>query len=137
MRVLLILFLFSATVSAQSSSSLRQKYGEPASETFRLRPQISLIVSYAKTGEVCRMLVEPKSIRIGRLKVSAAETIKDKLMDEILEELAPKNQRGKFLSRTHRFGLLEDYEQVEILLGGGTDKWLYGAIYWKIQACEN
>lgn len=83
------------------------------------------------------MLVEPRSTEIGRLKVSAVKTIKDKLMNEILEELVSRNQRGKFLSRTHHFGLLEYYEQVKILLVGGTDKWHYGAIYWKIRACEN
>ena len=123
--------------SAQTAQSLRQKYSEPVSETFKIRPQVLLTVRYAKTGEVCSMLIEPRDIWVGYAKLNNPELLKDKILDDVLEELAPQNQRGKFLVGTHRAGMLEYYEHVDIQRRGETDKWHYAVIFWKIKACEN
>lgn len=133
MKVFLFILLTSISAIAQTSSSLRQKYNEPISETFKIRPQVLLTVKYAKTGEVCSMLIKPQSF----IWLSDTKTLEDKVLDDVLEELAPQNQRGKFLVGTHRNGLLSSYERVEILRNGETDKWCYGAIYWKNKACGN
>jgi len=137
MRILLLVLLFSVSALAQTSSDLRQKYGEPISETFKIRPQVLLTVSYAKTGEVCSMLIEPQDTWVGYTKLNDTEPLKGKVLNEILEELAPKNQRGKFLMGTHRNGLLEYYERIDVQRSGQIDKWNYAVIYWKIKACEN
>jgi hypothetical protein len=138
MKVLFLLLFLSAAILAQNSNSLRQKYGEPFSETFKVRPQILLTVKYAKTGVVCSMGIEPQTFRVGDLQLGNTRLIEDKLLNEILEELAPENQRGKFVVGTTRMGVpVEDYERVEIYRRGKPDKRSYAGIFWKIEACEN
>jgi len=138
MKVLFLLLFLSAAIMAQNSNSLRQKYGEPFSETFEVRPKILLTVKYAKTGEVCSMRIEPLTFRIGDLQLGNTRLIESKLLDEILEELAPENQRGKFLVGTIRGGVMvADYERVEVYQKGKTDKWSSAGIVWKNEACEN
>jgi hypothetical protein len=138
MKIIFLLLLLSALTLAQDSNSLRQKYGTPDSETFKVRPEILLTVTYAKTGEVCSMLIEPQTFWVGATKLDHKALIKGELLDEILEELAPKKQRGKFrVASPQAGGVMESYERVFVHRSGEINKWRAAVILWRIKGCEN
>lgn len=113
----------------QTSNDLRQKYGAPVSETFKVRPDVVVTVAHAKTGEICEMLIAPQ-LPSTPIKSNGA-VLKSKVLDEIIDELVPASQRGKlrmgsFLNLTclpnnDCAGTGEDYERVYIYRNGGID----------------
>ncbi|HEV7645091.1 MAG TPA: hypothetical protein VGO50_14195 [Pyrinomonadaceae bacterium] len=132
---LLLIFLPVSGVFAQTK--IDPKYGKPVAQIFEVRPEIAAEVSFAKTGEVCDVLIVSHPVLFGRvLPGDDAEPIKDDVMDEILAELAPLETRGYFVIGTYRSGLLERYRNVTIYRArGDKDTWKYAQITWQITPC--
>ena len=68
------------------ASALRAKYGEPvARETFQVRPNLEIVVSYGPAGQVCR--------------IELPQTAARKQLDEVIDELVPPSVRGNETGR--------------------------------------
>jgi hypothetical protein len=144
MRTIIVTVLSCVIIAAQTSNDLSQKYGGPLSQTFKVRPGIVVTVTHAKTGEICEMLITPQ-LPTSSIKSSGA-VLKSKELDEVVEELVPKDQRGKFLMGSFLNltclpdndcgGMEEDYERVNIYRNGGIDAHRYATVQWKDNACK-
>ena len=91
-------FLFVAVASvslAPSSQDFRSRYGEPDVERFTARPGIAVTVEYGSDRLVCEALIEPPNSIIYAGQPSAL--MGPETVTEILEEIAPSNERGKEL----------------------------------------
>jgi hypothetical protein len=137
-----VFFLLMCVVATgQTSSTLRQKYGQPTSENYNVRPNIKVTVTYAKTSEICEMLIQP----IAETEDGKPSLLKSEPLAEVIDELVPKEQRGKYLmgtflniiclSKNDCFGVEEDYEKVLIHRHGSNDAYPYASIHWKTQTC--
>jgi hypothetical protein len=143
MRTVILLFLTCTIATAQTSASLREKYGNPSSETYRVRPDINVTVTYAKTGEVCEMLIKPASETVnGKPSLLKSQSLKD-----VIDELVPKDERGTFIIGTFVnlvclpnndcAGVDESYQRLSIFSNGSTDAHRFATIRWKRDACES
>lgn len=150
MRIAIILSLLAVVATAQTSSTLRQKYGQPTSatysgrptsETYNVRPDIKVTVRYTKGGDVCEMFIAPTS----ETKDGKPSLLKSQPLDEVIDELVPKEQRGKHLTDTFLdiiclpkndcFGVDWNYQRLTIHVHGSTDAHPYASIYWKHRTC--
>jgi hypothetical protein len=61
MKILLIALLTGTTIVGQSKDEFRRKYGEPISETFMVRPGISIAVTYQPQGRIAELLISPRT----------------------------------------------------------------------------
>jgi hypothetical protein len=62
--------------------ALRKKYGEPvARETFQVRPNIQIVVSYGRSNQVCR------------IEFPISLTRQD--LEDVIDELLSPSERGK------------------------------------------
>jgi len=143
-----IVFLISLTwviMTPQNSTELRHKYGDPLSEVYSVRPGIVVTVTYAKNGAVCEMAIEPQR---PPTPVKSQDTLlKSDVLNKIIDELAPQEQRGKHLNgtflnmaclpRNDCAGTLESYERATIYRNGGDDAHRYAVIQWKKATCGN
>jgi hypothetical protein len=143
MRVAILLLLTAMVAGAQTPNSLRQKYGQPTSETYNVRPDIKVTVTYAKTGEVCEMLIKPFS----ETETGTRFLLKSQPLDKVIDELVPKDQRGKYLMGTFVNmvclpnddcgGTDASYERVSIFRNGSIDAHRFASIHWKREMCES
>lgn len=70
------------------ASILREKYGEPLRrETFQVRHDVEMVVSYGPAGQVCRIQLPHSS--------------STQQVDEVINELVPPSVRGKETGRGH------------------------------------
>jgi hypothetical protein len=146
MRATLCVLLICATVNGQNSrAQLNQRYGTSRSETFNVRPNVFLTVSYTETEEICEMIVHPQRLTES-LDSPITRTIASSELTEIIDELVPVNQRGKRLMGTflnliclplnNCGGTMDSYELVTILRNGGNNKERYATIRWKHLDCR-
>jgi hypothetical protein len=145
MKTILVSLLFCLTANAQSPEDFHKKYGPAISETFPLRQGIFLTVSYAKTGQVCEMIIHPQEI-ISDLDFPITKTMQSRTLTEIIDDLVPKSERGKPLMGTflnmrclpldNCWGVMNTYERVTIERNGGDDKERYARIRWKGRECR-
>jgi hypothetical protein len=64
------------------ATALRKKYGEPlARETFQVRPNIQIVVSYGRSNQVCRIEFPIFFTR--------------QELEEVIDELVSPSERGK------------------------------------------
>lgn len=150
MRIAIILFLTAFVATAQTSTTLRQKYGQPTSETYKgpptsqtynVRPDIKVTISYAKNGDVCAMLIQP----VSETKSGKPSLMKSQPLFEVIDELAPKEQRGKHIMDTFLnitclpdndcFGVEWNYKRLKIHVHGSTDEHPFASIDWKSHTC--
>src|SRR5207248_1628090 len=99
---------------------LRLKYGAPFSETFKVRADIKVTVSYDKNGKVSEMVIEPQLD--GTIIKSRYRRIKSEMLKEVIDELVPLSQRGKLilgsflnlacLPENDCYGASEEFERV-------------------------
>jgi hypothetical protein len=139
MKVVLILLLICGAAIGQTSSDLRQRYGPPASETFKVRPEIIVTVIYDEAGKVSEMVIEPQLDTT--LIKSQYKRIKSQMLKEIIDELVPPKVRGKFVMGTFLNmtclpendcqGASDEYENVIVYRNGGNDAHRYATIQWK------
>jgi hypothetical protein len=151
MRIAIILLLTAVAATAQTSSTLCQKYGQPTdsetykgrptSETYKVRTDIKVSVEYTKGGDVCEMFIEPATgTNDGKPSLLRSQPLR-----EVIDELAPKESRGKHqmdafldivcLPRNDCFGVNWDYQRLAIHVHGGTDAHPYASIKWKHRTC--
>jgi hypothetical protein len=91
MGVILVAVAFQVPFAATTPETLRQRYGNPLSETFLVRPGIVVTADYGPTGQTCKLSIAPRP---------SARTIDDNVLDDIADELIPKSERGKFIIAT-------------------------------------
>ena len=145
MKAVIILVLACSSVVAQTSNGLRRKYGPPVSETYAVRPDISVTVSFNEGGKTCEMLIEPRQpttpIKLGTARLTLAT------LNEVIDELVPVNKRGKplmagfvnarCLPNDDCWGASSTYEKVFIYYNGsGKNEYRYATIQWRDEACH-
>lgn len=102
---------------APNSQELRNRYGEPDVERFIVQPGISLTVEYGSDHLTCQAMIGPPQTLIHRDET--ARFMSPEAVIEILEAIAPQNERGKEINRSsteigcNEFQVLE-YENVTI-----------------------
>ena len=138
-------FILTLALMVQSQGSLQQKYGPPMRESYLVRPGILVTAMYNKDREVCEMLIEPEPPP-SLIKSSDAK-LESRVLNEIIDELAPKSERGKHigssflnltcLPRNDCAGTSETYERVVIYRNGGVNAHQYATIQWKRLGCGN
>src|SRR5712691_170859 len=87
--ILFAALVFQGSFPADTAPTLRGRYGPPISETFLVKPGVVAAASYGPSGHICKIVVSPE-----RLWNS---TFEPKQLTEIIDELAPVNERGKFV----------------------------------------
>ncbi len=137
--VLLSAFVFQSSFPPDTAQTLRERYGQPISETYLVKPGVVIAASYGPSGHICNLVVSPE-----RLWNS---TFESKQLTEIIDEVAPVNERGKFLiggflnsfcmPTNDCFGTESTYEKVHIARFGGTDAEHYARIEWLRDECRN
>jgi hypothetical protein len=105
-------------------------------------------VTHAKSGEICEMLISPTSLAES-LNGRSRKNIRAEVLTEIIDELVPMNQRGKFVKRSFmNVDCLPDcsysgdvfrYERVVIFQAksGVKNMVRYARIRFENAACEN
>jgi hypothetical protein len=137
LKTLILILMACSVAAAQSSSELQKKYGKPQSETFRIRPEIDMTVSYGKTGLACRMVLEPVHYWWGAAKLDEGETfIKMSAVTEVFDELVPKEQRGSPVSGPQHGRVQWIYENVALVIDGDGDKVRRAVMVLKEEACK-
>ena len=145
MRIAIIFLLTTVVATAQTPSTLRQKYGQPTSETYdrqpaeiyKVRPDIRVTVRYTKRGEVCSMFIGP----VSETTDGKPSLLKSQPLDEVIDELVPEDQRGAYLMGTflnitclpnnNCYGTRQDYKRLSIVHNGSIDAYRYASIVWK------
>ncbi len=137
--ILFAALVFHGSFPADTAPTLRGRYGPPISETFLVKPGVVAAASYGPSGHICKIVVSPE-----RLWNS---TFEPKRLTEIIDELAPVNERGKLLMGTFLnavclptndcFGTASTYEKVNIVRNGSTNAEHYARIEWRRDECQN
>lgn len=137
MKVIVILLLMSITVCGQTSAALRQKYGKPKSETFEIRPDVDVTLTYGKAGNFCTATIEPTPVYLGAgILDEETNTLKAAVFDGIFDELFPKQKRGKLLDIQLEGRHKYTYENVFYFLAGGNDAFWRARILVRANACK-
>jgi hypothetical protein len=138
MKIVLITLLTCFSVGAQTKDEFKKRFGDPVSETFMVRPGIVLTASYTPSGQIRELLIAPEMT--GLIK-SKNKTLSHDLLREIIDELLPAGERGKFiissfLNCSDCGGTLDKYESVTIYYNAGKDGVNYAVIQWKSASSE-
>jgi hypothetical protein len=139
MRMLVIVLLTCTAISGQSGDELRRQYGNPISETFMVRPGISVTASYASDGRITELLISPRNL--DHIK-SRGVTLSPDAVKAVIDELVPRSERGKFLIGTFDHiiclpendcaGTSENYQRVTIYYNAGAKgRVTYAVVQWK------
>lgn len=86
-----------ASFPAMSGNTLRQRYGQPISETFLVRTGIVATATYGPDGETCELVVEPQQTSALIKNFSGTKTIPYETLRAVEDELVPDSERGKSL----------------------------------------
>lgn len=122
--------LASATLFGQSKEELRRKYGEPVSETFMVRPGVTVTATYTKSGRIAELLISP--VAPGYVKSQGLRKPMNKdFVQAVIDELLPSSMRGKFviagfdnmqcLPTNDCWGSSEEYAKASIYYNAGRD----------------
>jgi hypothetical protein len=143
MKYLGVLFLCCSSIAAQSLDRL-QKYGQPVSVTYEVRPSIYATAYTNKDGEICELIVSPQ-LASETLNYPSAKTLRSDQLTEIINELVPLKERGRgtmnsffnvtCLPLNNCQGATDNYENVHIFRNGGTDKERWASIQFVKPAC--
>ena len=141
MKTLILLFILCTGVVAQSKDDLKKKYGEPVSETFLLRPEITVTASHNASGQITELLIAPFATALIKSRGNGLSLTREKL-EEIIDELVPLSVRGKptfagFLNigcmpENDCYGSFSSYEKLTIYYNAGKNhNVIYVVIQWK------
>jgi len=145
MSVIFLALAVQASFPAKTSQSLRQRYGQPISETFLVRPGIVVTATYGKSGNTCQLVISPKEPN-GLIKsIPDSDTIDYKLLKRIENELVSVPERGKYKMGTFIdlmcpppndcWGTQEDWKNVVIYTNSGKTGARYDVIKWTRDEC--
>lgn len=162
LRLLTILLALTAiSFPAETPETLRERYGKPIdanyaarpgiafSETYIVRPGVAASVQYGSSGQPCAMLLGPEQPL--RPLNNRINTIGDyKQVKQMLSELVPDEERGKFVSGAPLHiacgseypeldcgGGEDRWEKVLIHHSGGRDKEHFATVQWTRDECKN
>jgi hypothetical protein len=127
------------TLVGQSRDEFRQKYGEPISETFMVRPDISVTATYATNGRITELLISPRTTDLVK---SRGKTLSQDSVKAIIDELVPSFVRGKYviagfvnlacLPENDCQGSSVSYENVTIYYNAAAEGGVhYAVVQWK------
>ncbi|HEY6803200.1 MAG TPA: hypothetical protein VI306_06440 [Pyrinomonadaceae bacterium] len=83
----------SVSVAAQTPEELQQRYGNPQLGVYKIREAITAKVTFDKNNQAVEIVVEPLQSNDSPVAMPAATAA------EILNEIMPTSQRGKFLKK--------------------------------------
>lgn len=142
-----LVFLAIPFTKPTDTFDLRQRYGDPRTERFRIRPDVTLAVSYGTDHKSCVLEIEPRKDFLQEMV--ANETLSKELTDQLLDEIAPPSIRGKEVMPLFSVvvaggcnGMMTfgDYENVSINVSYGFCEKVIGVhsatITFKRSACE-
>lgn len=146
----LFLLLGLASFSADTSQTLRERYGQPISETYIVKPGVVASAKYGVSGHVCAIAIKPQQA-LHPLKRRGNTIGNSSQVFAILEELAPEQERGK--RQTPAFlnlvcmgpdtgemdcgGVREDWERLVVYRMGNDSVQHYATIQWKRDECRD
>jgi len=123
------------TLSAQSGKALRQKYGEPVSETFIVRPGITVTATFGTNGRITEFLISPQNTAVIK---SRGNSLSIDSVNAIIDELVPRAIRGKYLigeflnmvclPENDCYGTSESYERVSIYYNAAAEGRVHYAV---------
>src|SRR5579871_2117767 len=100
-------------VAAQSRAVLIQRYGNPIGEVYRTSNHLTVTTYFDEHGNICREHIESEN---------RGRRMTDKEVNTVLDEIAPKEERGKYKMGTFLnviclpdndcAGVSEDYERL-------------------------
>jgi len=137
--MLSVIVLSALFLNAQTSNNLSAKY--PTVSAYKVRPGILMTANYAEDGQVCEMLLQR---RYTPDQTDANSTIPSKLVDQLIDELAPTVERGPAKSRwlgdsfvaggvTH---VGRDFENVLVAIDGTVSGGVNTVVIrWKNRTC--
>jgi hypothetical protein len=102
---------------AQTSQTLRDRYGEPDIERFTAAHDIGLTVQYGSDGVACQIVIERKQPLIHNEQV--LNYMEPEAVNEIIDELVPPASRGRSINSILESmgcaeGHIKEYENVWI-----------------------
>lgn len=102
---------------AQTSQTLRGRYGEPDIERFTAARDIGLTVQYGSDGVACQIVIERKQPLLRNEQV--LNYMEAEKVSEIIDELVPPANRGRSINSILEStgcaeGRIEEYENVWI-----------------------
>jgi hypothetical protein len=119
--ILFAVMSFSVIIFGQTRDEFRLKYGSPDNGVYIVRPDIVMTVLYSEEKQAQEFMVAPQSSLKKEDTKSEDETMSLETATEIIDEIIPLIQRGKFVremvsgagcSSVHSL----DYEKVSIYL---------------------
>jgi hypothetical protein len=132
------------TFPGYTAQSLRERYGQPVSEDFLVRPGIVASATYGKDGQVCELLIRPQRPS-SLIKSADTKGIDAKSLTEVIDELVPENRRGKLVGGTFLnitclptndcIGSADEWEKVVIYYNAGETNPHYATVQFKGKDC--
>jgi hypothetical protein len=135
-----------ATFPGDTSQTLKERYGSPISETYRVRPGVVASASYGASGHVCAIVVEPEQPHCPLNNPKNTIGGYGQAV-EIVKEIVPETERGKYViggfvnlfcpsEDRDCFGVNENWEKLTIFRSGSNDRQHNATIQWKRDECE-
>jgi hypothetical protein len=150
-RGLNLLFLAMAMTSfpADTSRTLQDRYGQPISETYIVKPGVAVTAQYGVSGHACTVVVKPrKPIHPLNNRTNRVGDYQEVM--GILRELVPENERGHYVIGTFLDivcapggadmdcgGVNEDWEKVVIHRSGSDERQHFAEVHWKRDECKD
>jgi hypothetical protein len=129
---------FASLVSAQNRTDLRQHYGDAIGDVYRTSNHLTVTAYFDEHGNICREHIESEN---------RGRRMTDKEVNTVLDEIAPKSDRGNFKMGTFLniiclpdndcAGVSEDYERLAITKIGSTNEYRYISIVYHSAECKH
>jgi hypothetical protein len=127
----------SSLAPAQSRADLRRHYGDAIGEVYRTSNHLTVTAYFDEHGNTCREHIESEN---------RGRRMTDKEVNNVLDEIAPKDERGKYKMGTFLnviclpvndcAGVSEDYERLAITKIGSTNEYRYVSILYNSAECR-
>ena len=127
----------SSLAAAQNRADLRQHYGHAVGEVYRTSNHLTITAYFDEHGNICREHIESEN---------RGRRMTDKEVNTVLDEIAPKDERGKYKMGTFLniiclpdddcAGVSEDYERLAITKIGSTNEYRYVSILYYSAECK-
>ena len=146
--VILLAMAVPGSFPATDSSTLRQHYGQPISETFLVSSGITATATYGPNGETCELLIAPEQTSTLIKNWPGSATIPYETLKQTEDELIPTSERGKSegggilnfvcLPYNDCAGSSQDWEKiVEYSNAGKNGAARYAVIQWRRNECQH
>jgi hypothetical protein len=147
LSAILLALAFQTSFPANTTETLRQRYGQPVSETFLVRPDIVVTVTHGTSGNICELVISPRSKEPHAMPIRwpGSDTIDYGTLKEVENELVPISERGEFviggfidgicMPENDCMGEQDEWEKVVIYSNAGKGGARYGVIQWQRQEC--